>query len=168
MKSVTIDQVISWGPCATYGKTDKEIREKLEQLANGRESMTALEILELDIPQRDIQWAILREELIDAKNLHEFACWCAGQALLGEREAGREPHLNSWKAIEVKRRWIKGEATDKELNAAWAAAGAAAWAAAGAAAGAAARDAAWAAAGAAARAKQNNKLKEILEGTKGE
>jgi hypothetical protein len=96
------------------------------------------------------------------KTLHEFACWCAEQALLREREAGREPDVRSWAAIEVKRRWLKGEATDTELDAAWAAARAAAggvsWDAARAAwdaaraAWAAACDAAWDAARAAAKA----------------
>ena len=55
--------------------------------------------------------------------LHEFMCWSAEQALLGEREAGREPDKQSWAAIETKRKWLKGEATDEELiaaeNAAW-------------------------------------------------
>jgi hypothetical protein len=47
--------------------------------------------------------------------LHEFMCWCAEQALLREREAGHEPDLRSWTAIETKRKWLKGEATDEEL-----------------------------------------------------
>jgi hypothetical protein len=105
--------------------------------------------------------------------LHEFMCWSGEQALLGEREAGREPDKQSWAAIEAKRKWLKGEATDEELDAAgdaawdaeveiWeasyvtsdvalAAAGAAARAAASAATWVATRDAAWAAAWAAAR-----------------
>jgi len=106
--------------------------------------------------------------------LHEFACWCAEQALIREREAGREPDPRSWAAIEAKRKWLCGEISDKELAAAWdaawaaarAAARAAAWAAARAAAGATAWDAAWAAAGAtawdAAWAEQNAKLEEML------
>jgi hypothetical protein len=122
------------------------------------------------------------------KTLHEFACWCAEQALLREREAGRVPDPRSWAAIEVKRRWLKGEANDAELDAAWAAAEAAvraavrAWAAARDAIRAAAWDAiraaawaaAWAAALAAVRAAvraaawaadwdaQNTKLEEML------
>ena len=88
------------------------------------------------------------------KTLHEFACWCAEQALLREREAGREPNPRSWAAIEVKRRWLKGEATDEELYVARAAARNAAWDAAR----VAARVAAWAAA----RATQNAKLEEML------
>lgn len=103
--------------------------------------------------------------------LHEWACDVAEDAcrraeVLDGRSLG---------AIEVKRRWLRGESTYDELataedaawavagaaarDTAWAAAGAAAWVTAGAAAGvtaraaadAAARAAAWAAAGAAAR-----------------
>ena len=61
--------------------------------------------------------------------LHEFACWCAEQALKAERKAGREPDERSWAAIRVKRRWLKGQATDEQWEAARAAAREAAWAA---------------------------------------
>jgi hypothetical protein len=108
---------------------------------------------------------------VDAeKTLHEFACWCAEGAL---KRAG-VTDVWCWAAIDTKRKWLRGEATDAELAAAWAAAwdaaraaaraaaGAAAWAAAGAAAraaaGAAAGDAAWDAA----RAAQNRKLAAML------
>jgi hypothetical protein len=80
------------------------------------------------------------------KTLHEFACWSAEQALL---QAGHEPDPRSWAAIEIKRKWLKGEATDEELDAARDAAWDAEWEAnstsdvALAAASAAARDAAW-------------------------
>ena len=88
------------------------------------------------------------------KTLHEFACWCATKALEAERAAGREPHEACWNAVATKLRWLKGEATDKELEAAWEAAWAAAWAA--------AREAAWAAARAAAWEAQNKRLEEML------
>ncbi len=52
------------------------------------------------------------------KTLHEFACWCAMTALERERKAGREPDIRCWNAIEVKLRWLRGEATDEELVAA--------------------------------------------------
>ena len=91
--------------------------------------------------------------LADASHVyHRFAIWCAEQALLAERAAGREPHPASWAALEVKVRWLRGDATDAELDAARAAAWSAAWAAAWEAARAAARAAAWSAARAAARA----------------
>ena len=118
-----------------------------------------------------------------AHTLHEFACWCAERALKAERKAGREPDKRSWEAIRVKRRWLKGEATNKELaaasaaaeaaaedaraaedaawDAAWAASEDAAWAAAWA-----ARAAAWAtprsAAWSVARAAQNRKLTAMV------
>jgi hypothetical protein len=114
------------------------------------------------------------------KTLHEFACWCAEQALLREREAGREPNPRSWAAIEVKRKWLKGEANDDRLDVAWAEAWDAVWPAARdatraardaawavardavRAAWAAACDAAWAVARDAAWDAQNTKLEEML------
>ena len=102
--------------------------------------------------------------------LHEFACWCAEQALLQEREAGREPDARSWAAVKAKRQWLQGEISDEELAAAWAAAWDAAWDAARTVAWAAAwtadwtaaRAAAWAADWPAARDAQNTELERML------
>jgi hypothetical protein len=77
------------------------------------------------------------------RTLHEFACWCAEQAMDTIRKGGQEPDARSLKAIEVKRAWLDGKATDDDL----AAARDAAWDAAR----DAARDAAWDAAWDAAR-----------------
>src|SRR5690606_392190 len=64
--------------------------------------------------ERTVLW------LADATRvLHEFALWCAERALTREREAGREPNPRAWAALEVKRRWLEGAATDEELVAAW-------------------------------------------------
>ena len=79
------------------------------------------------------------------QTLHEFAIWCAEQALA----LIKEPDPRSLAALETKRRWLRGKATDAELTAALAAALDAAGAAALAAAGAKAGDAAGAKAGAA-------------------
>ena len=103
--------------------------------------------------ERTVEW------MIDVTRvLHEFAIWCAKQAL----KLVGEPDPRSLEALKVKRLWLDGEATDDELKAAWAASDAAsdvvraaAWAAARAAsdaawaARAAASDAAWAASDAA-------------------
>ena len=75
--------------------------------------------------------------------LHEFACDVAEDAL----KAHKVKDKRSWAAIEAKRKWLKGEISDDDLDAAWAAA----WAASDAARDA-AGDAAWAAARAATRA----------------
>jgi hypothetical protein len=83
--------------------------------------------------------------MADATNtLHEFACRCAETAM----KTAKVEDQRCWAAIETKRRWLKGEATDEELDAAWDAA----WDAARDAAWDAARDAAWDAARDAARA----------------
>ena len=67
---VTVDQVMSWLPCEDY------TRERVEELFAGREALSAMEILELDIPVGDKLWAVLREELIPAETLYEFGCRC--------------------------------------------------------------------------------------------
>ena len=127
----------------------------------------------------DALWCLRAVEGHD-KEIRLFAVWCARQV----------QHLmkdqRSIDALDVAERYANGDATDKELNAAraaaWAAAGAAryaamdvAWSAAWHAADAAARaaawstawaameDAAWAAAWDAARAKQEAELRRICE-----
>ena len=90
--------------------------------------------------------------MADAGNLlHEFACWCAEQALKREQDQQREPDPRCWAAIEAKRQWLKGDITDEQLVAARAAARAAAREDAWEDAWAAAREDAWAAAWEAAR-----------------
>lgn len=126
------------------------------------------------IPASDRAW--LGIALLGERDRRLFACDCAERQLERERAAGREPDARSWAAVEVARRYARGEATSEELSAAgasawdaasdaWAAAGAAAWAA-----WAAARDAArdaWAAAGDAAwyaeRAWQCARLADMID-----
>ena len=86
--------------------------------------------------------------------LHEFSCDVAENAL----KIAKVDDPRSWAAIEEKRAWLRGEITDEELAAAWAAARDAAWAAARDAASVAANAAAWDAAWDAAWAAQNADL----------
>ena len=129
MKSVTYDQVLSWNPC--WLKT-AEGKIKLEEIGKRRERWTVWDVLELpesEVSKEDKMWAVLREELIDAPVLHEFACRCAEEAL----KLVDNPDPRSVAAIEAKRRWLRGEIPDRELEDARAAARAAcdaAWAAA--------------------------------------
>ena len=152
MRSVTVDDVMSWEPCDPY------TTERVKSLFAGRARVTALDVCAMDIPVKDVLWAVLREDMIEGRMLHLFACWCAEQTLQAEREAGREPDSTSWAAIEVKHRWVDGAASDDELAVARAdawknVARTVAWSAtlesAQAAAGGAARDASWFAAWAA-------------------
>lgn len=144
MKTITYEQFLQFKPCYLSNPNKKKL---MKSIAQRREHWSAMDILELEnIPAADRLWAVLREELIDAPILHEFACRCAERAL----RRVENPDPRSVRAIEVKRAWIRGEATDDELEAARAAAldaaedaaRAAAWNAAHAAAGVAARAAA--------------------------
>jgi len=139
---VTVGDVMAWGPCDDYE------REDVQRLFGRRKYMTADQILDLDIPIEDRLWAVLREELLAAPVLREFACRCAERALRRERAAGRKVDTRLWEAVRMARRYARGKATDEELaaarDAAWDAARDAAWDA--------ARDAAWDAARDAARA----------------
>jgi len=79
--------------------------------------------------------------------LHEFAIWCA-ETILSQV---RDPDPRSLRAIEIKKLWLDGKATDEELKAARDAAWNAAWPYAWHAAEEEARGAAWGAAWRAAR-----------------
>ena len=130
MKTVTVDQFLTFGPC--WGE------ELVREFAGDKNEWTALDVLKAEgVSAEDKMWAVLREEFIDAPILHEFACRCAENAL----KLVDNPDTRSVDAIAVKRRWMRGEATDEDLDAARAAARDAAEAAARDAAEAAARDA---------------------------
>ncbi|OHC90158.1 MAG: hypothetical protein A2095_11275 [Sphingomonadales bacterium GWF1_63_6] len=89
--------------------------------------------------------------------LHEFACAVATDALHLAEARGARVDPRSWAAIETKRRWLRGAATDAELHAARSAAWSA-WSAARS-----AESAAWSAARSAAWSAQNVMLEAMLE-----
>ena len=108
MKTVTYDQLLKFDLC-----------EKLERYAPLKPEWSASDILALEgVPSTDKLLAVLREELIDAPILHEFACRCA-EAALAKVE---NPDPRSLAAIETKRKWLRGEVSDEERQAARAAA----------------------------------------------
>lgn len=152
MKTITYEQFLQFKPCYLSNPDKKKL---MDSIAQRRERWSALDILELEnIPAADRLWAVLREELIDAPILHELACRCAERAL----SRVENPDPRCLRAIEIKRAWLRGKATDEELVLALAAAQDAAraarhatWAAAEAAALDSAEAAAWAAARYAAR-----------------
>lgn len=112
MKTITYEQFLEFDPCYLY---DPEKKALMESIAQRQEHWSAMDILEMEnIPAEDRLWAVLREELIDAPILHEFACRCAERAL----SRIENPDPRSLRAIEVKRTWLRGEATDEELAAA--------------------------------------------------
>ena len=152
----TVDDVMSWEPCGWDGpEYGIYQREHVQKLFGRRKYLTTRDILNLKIPLEDRFWAVLRAEMVPDRVLFEFACWCAENALRGERCQGREPDERSWEAVRVRRKWLRGEATDEELFAAWSAAESAAESA--------ARSAAWSAAESAARKKQERMLLKLIK-----
>ena len=143
MRTVTIDEVLSWNPCEEYTK------EILQKLAGRKRKMSGLQILALKIPAQDRFWAILKHGFLSDRDLRLFACDCAEHVLhFFEKKfpVDKRPR----ECIEVARRFVMGEATADEMAAA----------------GAAARDAAWDAGNAAGvkeQAWQVKRLKKYLE-----
>ena len=161
MKTITYEDFVSFKPC--WLVFEEELDKHADQLSRYRairDEWSALDIMRLDdVAADDRLWLVLREELIDAHILHEFACRCADRAIA---RIGK-PDSRSVAAIEAKRKWLRGECSDEELAAASDAASDAAWDAARAAARAAANDAASDAARAAERAWQIAELMRMLE-----
>lgn len=146
-KTINFEQAKQLGWCWF---DDGERAEQLKRYAERKPEWSALDILRLpseEVSDDDKLYAVLCNELIDEKILHTLACDFAEQAL----SRIENPHPDLIKAIEVKRRWIRGDATDKEL----AAASAAVWAA---------RAAETAAARSAERSWQVAHIFEVLEG----
>lgn len=66
--------------------------------------------------------------LADAsRTLHEFALYCAEQALERAVQCGAEPDSRCSRALELKRNWLDGHASRSDLMLAWAEVEAAAW-----------------------------------------
>ena len=134
---ITTEQIMSWNPCGRY---DESIVSGL--IGDGK---TPIEITELMIPAEDRLWVLLRQDIIPEIQLHSLACDFAQSVA----HFSTDPRVQA--AIDAKRKWIAGKISDKELEAARAAAWEAAWEATGEAAMAAAMAATMAAARAAAR-----------------
>jgi hypothetical protein len=102
----------------------------VRELWAGRAALTALEILDLDIPGEDRLWAVLRNEFFTDRELRELACDFAESVIhIYERDCPGDDRPRN--AINIARRFAHGDATADELAAAraatWDAARAAAW-----------------------------------------
>jgi len=189
-ETLTVADVVRMRPCGLNGEDNgtNYTRHRIKALWAGRERLTLLDVLELDIPIEDRLWCVLRA--VDPRTRAILACDFAGHVLPlfeAEHPDDRRPRA----VLETLQRWLDREATDEELDAARAAgatraaacavedaaraarvAARAAWAAAGAtrAAACAVEDAAWAArvaagaaAGVAERDWQLARTREVLE-----
>ena len=174
MKTWTVEEMMEERPCYTV--------KRVRKLWNGRESLSLLDICNLDIPTVDILWAATLKSSMTSYNLYER--WLMDK-VVDPCVAKHCLHCGISKVEQWAQGWISGkdrsgaaataaaEAARAAARAARDAAWAAAWAAAEAAmaaagdaawdaAWAAARAAAWAAAWAAAVDEQVNSLRALL------
>jgi hypothetical protein len=120
---VTVDDVLSWGPC----HNETKVRGLAAPFGERFDALAVLRAAHITAADR--LWTVLREKMIPAPILHEFACRSAEWALVLVALGGAEIDPRSAEAIATKRRWLRREASDKELSAAWSAARSAAEAA---------------------------------------
>ena len=146
---ITLEEELSWGPCYEYDE------DRIKKLIGERPGLTALDVLDLDIPREDKLWTILHEGVLPERVFREMACRFAEEALpIWEEWAkeNRKEHLDApRKAVDVARQFSIGQATREEMAAAYSAARSAAYSAAYSAAHSAAHSAAYSAAYSAAR-----------------
>lgn len=120
--TATVEDVLSWDPCDDY--TERHIRELAEGLPERFTAVDLVRHLRHRIPSADLLWLLCRKDLLPARLLRECACDWAERALHLAGVTDWRP----WKAVEVSRRYARGEATIEELTTARNAAWDAAWA----------------------------------------
>ena len=112
MKTVTLEQFIKFKPCWLKEEGGEE---RLREIGSCKKEWTALDVLALDeVSAEDRLWAVLHEDFLSEKTMHEFALLCAERALITAKVTDER----CWDAIKVKRAWVRGEASDAELVAA--------------------------------------------------
>ena len=150
-KQLAQADIIALNPCGLYGDDNgtNYTPMRIARLFAGRETLALGDVLTMDgISISDRLWVVLNRGVLPESARIGLGCDYAERVLeIAETWSGNKGR--SRLAIEVTRRWLRGEATDKERSTAAAAADAAALSAAAAAAAYAAAAAAYAAAAAA-------------------
>jgi len=129
--TATLDDLYRWAPCWRFEFIDYENR--VHALAGRRKHWRWDHVAGLlgKDGLLDEEWYWLATKFLhhigrdDVNRLS--AADIAETTLLSERKAGREPHPNSFRAVQVARDHAKGEATDHELASGCLAAGAVGW-----------------------------------------
>ena len=101
MRGYTIEE--AWPMCAYYSK------RQLEKLYAGREKLTALDFLELPLPDEDKLFILLRPEVIPERENNLLSCAFA------ERVVHFAGSPKAYELLRIKRLWVEGKATDEEL-----------------------------------------------------
>jgi len=111
-KTVTVDEVMAFDPWGEWS------REKVEEVFSGRKRMdlAAIKVVPEGVLSWDEKlWVILRDEFITERNLHLLGCHFVERAFRGEQARGHKIEPCYRKAIRIKRRWARGELSNREL-----------------------------------------------------
>jgi hypothetical protein len=107
MKTITIEEFMAFEPCSRYPES------RIREIAGSKAKWSALDILALEsVPASDRLWAVLHEELIDTRVLCVLTCIWLERTLAYTGTS--DPCLAD--AIQVKRAWLRGEASEEELE----------------------------------------------------
>lgn len=91
---------------------DIDKKEQVFEILKKRSEWDAIDILKNnEIPPSQRLDIVLREEFINQKLLHIFACKCSERAL----KKSNVKNETCWKAVRAKMFWLAGTITDKEL-----------------------------------------------------
>jgi len=76
MKSITVDQVMAWKPCGCDGVHDGKnyTRQRVSELFNGRDALTAQDIASLPIPTSDKLWVFHHPFWLPQHQFSMIAC----------------------------------------------------------------------------------------------
>ena len=108
MKSWTISEMLSERPCAEY--RDKV---KLDALWAGRERLTLVDVLRLDIPARDRIWVAIRPKAISSEMRKEWREGIVARAIKRACEVYTDEAYHAWAE-----KWLRGEDRSRGADAA--------------------------------------------------
>jgi hypothetical protein len=100
MKKITVDEIMSWEPCEEYPKS------RVIELFSGRERITPVDVLKMDIPYFDKLWTVLRPEIFRDIDLQFMACDFV-ESVINLIPNNYQSLLSS--ALNIKREFLKGE-----------------------------------------------------------
>jgi len=148
MRTWTIDEMLAERPCPQYD------RARITELWAGRETLSVLDTLDLDIPPADKVWVACRPGAISAQIRTAWSLQTATRAVTDHARACGVPAVEAWA-----RAWLSGadRTAAAAREAAREAAEAGAWAARAAEAGA------WAALAAAAEAEERERERQVAD-----
>jgi len=128
-KGATIKDIMAFGPCDRY--PEERLRKLVMKSCGKIKRVYAEDVLrvKLDKPD-DYAWLLFRPEFIGERTLHQIAIFCWEKIARPIWEKNYPNDKRPHDAVEVKKLWLDGKASDEELDAARAAAMAAARAAA--------------------------------------